>query len=55
MTMVEIRRTEITPVCPHCEREVEELIQVKRGWFAINRVFCCPHCRKIVGMTAGEM
>ena len=54
-TMIDIKRTEITPICPYCEQEVQELIQVKRGWFAINRVFCCPHCRKIIGMTAGEM
>jgi len=53
--MIDIKRTEITPICPYCEQEVQELIQVKRGWFAINRVFCCPHCRKIIGMTAGEM
>jgi len=26
---------------------------VKKGFFAINRVFCYPHCRKIVGISAG--
>ena len=48
--MVDIRKEDITPVCPHCEHRVKELIEVKSGWFARNKVFCCPHCKKIVGM-----
>ncbi len=51
--MLKIEKEEITPVCPHCEEEVDRLIEVDRGWFYVNRVFCCPHCRKIVGMSAG--
>ena len=52
--MVKIEKGDITPKCPHCEKEVKKLIQVNRGWFATNRVFCCPHCRKIVGISAGR-
>ena len=51
--MVKIEKEEITPVCPHCEEELDRLIEVDRGWFYVNRVFCCPHCRKIVGISAG--
>lgn len=51
--MVKIEREDITPKCPHCEERIEVLIEVKRGWFAVHRVFCCPACEKIVGMTAG--
>jgi hypothetical protein len=50
---MKIEKQEIIPICPFCEREVEKLIEVKRGWFAINRVFCCPLCKKIVGISAG--
>ena len=49
--MVKIDKEEIVPVCPFCEQSVERLIEVKRGWYAMNRVFCCPHCRKIVGIS----
>ena len=52
--MIEIKKEEITPVCPHCEKQVEQLIEVNRGFFSVNRVFCCPHCHKIVGMTSGR-
>ena len=52
--MVSIGKEEITPVYPYCEREVEKLVEVNRGLFSINRVFCCPHCHKIVGMSAGQ-
>jgi len=51
--MVKIEKKQIEPVCPFCEKTVKKLIEVKRGWFAINRVFCCPHCSKIVGTAAG--
>jgi len=50
---VKIETKDITPVCPFCEKEVKKLIEVKRGMFKINRVFCCPHCNKIVGISAG--
>ena len=40
------------PVCPHCDLEMEKLIQKKvsggmrRG---VGAVLCCPQCRKPVG------
>ena len=52
--MVRIERQDIVPLCPYCEKKVEKLIQVSRSWFAINRVLCCPHCKKIVGTSAGR-
>ena len=50
--MVEIKKEDITPVCPHCEKKIETLVEVRRGMFSISRVFCCPRCHKIVGMTS---
>ena len=41
----------IKPICPHCEKRVDQLIVVKHGWFADHRVYCCPHCEKIVGVN----
>ena len=52
--MVKIEKEGITPVCPHCEKKVEKLIEVSRRFFSVNRVFCCPHCHKIIGMTSGQ-
>ena len=51
--MLPIDIADIKPICPHCEKELDHLLEVRRGWFSINRVFCCPLCHKIVGMTAG--
>ena len=51
---MKIRKEDIEPLCPHCERALESVVQVKRGFFGINRMFCCPHCRKVLGMTAGS-
>jgi hypothetical protein len=43
--------SELTPICPFCEKEVDRLIEVKKGYFTTKRVYCCPHCRKIVGVN----
>ena len=51
--MVEIEKKKFKPICPFCEAPVDRLLEVNRGWFSVNRVFCCPHCHKIVAMTAG--
>jgi len=48
-----IQPKDIVPVCPFREKQLEKLIEVRRGWFITNRVFCCPHCHKIVGLSAG--
>jgi len=38
--MVEIIKEDIKPKCPHCEKEVDKLVEVKRkGWFVLNRVY----------------
>ena len=44
-------KKQIKPVCPFCEKEVDRLIEVKDGYFTAKRVYCCPHCRKIVGVN----
>lgn len=51
--MLKIERRAIDPICPYCEAPLKKLILVKRGFFTINRVFCCPHCRKILGISSG--
>ena len=51
---VNIRKKDIVPVCPFCSQMIENIIEVKRkGIFSINRIFCCPHYHKILGMSAG--
>ena len=50
---VRIDAQNIIPVCPFCEQRLETLVEVKRGWFSVNRVFCCPFCHKILGLSAG--
>ena len=49
--MVDIVEKKFVPLCPHCEKPVKKLVEVNRGWFALVKVYCCPHCKKIVGMT----
>ena len=48
---METKKKNIKPVCPFCEAQVDHLVEVKEGWFADKRVYCCPKCSKIVGIN----
>ena len=52
--MVDVEKEDITPVCPHCEQELKKIIEVNRGFFSVVRVYCCPHCRKVLGVASGQ-
>jgi len=45
---------DITPICPHCDQEIRKLLVVPLDEYNVNRVFCCPHCRKIIGTAASD-
>ena len=49
--MKKVEMKDIKPVCPHCEVRLENLVQVKGGWFTDHNVYCCPKCEKIVGIN----
>ena len=40
------------PICPHCEREIKDVIPYfeQAGVIAmkVTRIFVCPHCRKVI-------
>ena len=44
-------KQEFKPICPFCDKALERLLEVKGGWFEDKRVFCCPYCKKIVGIN----
>ncbi|HOC01830.1 MAG TPA: hypothetical protein PKM43_24155 [Verrucomicrobiota bacterium] len=51
MKKIEIVEEEIVPVCPHCKKELTKITQVKRGAMSVIGVFCCPHCRAVLGVS----
>ena len=50
---VKIRKEKIDPICPYCEKKMKHLVEIDRGLFSVNRIFCCPHCQKVLGLSAG--
>ena len=49
--MVKVREEkDFVPICPHCERRIEEVVVVKHGFANIHYVYACPHCKKILGV-----
>ena len=52
---VSIIQKDITPVCPYCEKEVEEVVEASRqGVFVVTRIYCCPHCHKILSIASNS-
>jgi transposase-like protein len=50
--MVKMKKEATTPLCPHCEQGLEEIIQVKRKGLVVGQqIYCCPHCSKLLGFT----
>ena len=39
------------PICPHCEKEIEQMLSMFYGRMRANAVFYCPHCRKVLGTS----
>lgn len=49
--MLKMRDEDIRPVCPHCKKELDEIIVVKRKVLSVIKVFCCEHCKAILGLS----
>jgi hypothetical protein len=39
------------PLCPHCKKELRQMMFRKRGWLAVLTVFWCPHCKCLLGTS----
>ena len=53
-----VKREDLTPVCPHCDRELAEVCTKGRGVPFIEgrtQVYFCPHCHKVLGFAQGRM
>ena len=53
-----IKRDDLLPICPHCEKELTEVHTRSKGFpiaHGTNVVYFCPHCRKIIGFGQGRM
>jgi hypothetical protein len=53
-----VKRDDLSPVCPYCEKELPEVYIRSKGVPLIqgtNVVYFCPHCRKALGFGRGRM
>ena len=52
-----ILRDDITPICPFCEKELNEIYYNSKGSGFLeskNVVYFCPHCLKILGFGQNQ-
>ena len=54
-----VRRDDLDPVCPHCDRKLTEIYYKARGpgWFLFpkNTIYFCPYCHKVLGLGQSRM
>jgi len=53
-----VKREDLSPVCPHCEKELTEVYSRAKGIPFIqgtNVVYFWPHCKKVLGFGQGRM
>ena len=46
-------REDLTPICPHCDKPLDELFVKSKGLGFIegkNVVYFCPSCHKVLGI-----
>ncbi|MCX6826458.1 MAG: hypothetical protein NTV06_04200 [candidate division Zixibacteria bacterium] len=58
MTIKITKMEDRLPVCPYCEKELNEIYFRAKGLGYIEAqhdVYFCPHCRKILGIGTSRM
>ena len=53
-----VKRDDVSPMCPHCERELSEIYAKSQGaGFVIGKdtMYFCPHCSKVLGFAQSRM
>lgn len=52
-TMIRIdEKTNQTPLCPHCEADIERLLATKvESLLGVRYVYFCEQCRKVLGVS----
>lgn len=53
-----VKREDLSPLCPHCEKELTEVYTRAKGVPFVqgtNVVYFCPHCSKVLGFGQGRM
>jgi len=49
MSKTKLISVDFIPICPYCERELEEIGSMSTGFLSVTKIIVCPFCRKILG------
>lgn len=48
---VSSKEADYDPICPHCEKELEEIHWRRiKSFLASEYLFICPKCKKVIGI-----
>lgn len=47
-----VHKTDVVPVCPHCETKLDTLwFREIRGFLGKRYIYFCPQCRRCLGIS----
>ena len=50
------QKEDITPKCPHCEKELDEIFYKSKGFiFKRDLMYFCPSCLKTLGFAQSRI
>lgn len=38
------------PLCPYCEKELDTIERINKGFFTSTVIYICPHCNKVLSI-----
>lgn len=51
MPKVKYVEVEELPKCPYCDKDLNVIHTISKGFIAQIKAFICPHCRKLLGIA----
>ena len=48
-----VTKKDVTPICPHCDAKLHEVIRIADAKLMMNKGYCyiCPDCHKVLGFA----
>ncbi len=54
-TQISSKEVDYDPLCPHCEKELDEIHWRRiKSWMINEYMFICPACKKILGIGSSQ-
>lgn len=50
MAQVKIVDVDVIPLCPLCDKPLDRILRICKGFLLQSYIFVCPHCNKVLSI-----